>query len=85
MVKIGEIEVPIDYFNLPDEDKKQLVKKLYEGMYETVDKMATPGYNRTILLYQIIQSSVITNRLEENYEICQILTDVEKYMDEQTN
>lgn len=85
MVKVGDIEVPKEYFTLKDEDRKELVNRLYDQMFLMVDKMANPAYDRNKILYQIILSSIITNTKEENYEICQILYDIQKLMDEERN
>ena len=85
MVKVGDIEVPKEYFTLKDEDRKELVNRLYDQMFLMVDKMANPAYDRNKILYQIILSSIITNTVEENYEICQILYDIQKLMDEERN
>jgi hypothetical protein len=85
MVKVGDIEFPKEYFTLKDEDRKELVNRLYDQMFLMVDKMANPAYDRNKILYQIILSSIITNTVEENYEICQILYDIQKLMDEERN
>ena len=85
MVKVGDIEVPKEYFTLEEEVKKELINRLYDVMFQMVDKMANPAYDRNKILYQIILSSIITNTKEENYEICQILYDLQKLMDEERN
>lgn len=85
MIKIGEIEIPFDYFRLKQKDKEEIISEVYDSMYKVVDQMATPGYNRYDLLEQIIASSMITNTVEENYEICQLLLDIKKILDEKRN
>ena len=80
-VKIGEIEVPINYFELDDEHKDYLIQGLIEVMIEMLHK-ETPIYiDRIQLLKRMFESSIITNLEEENFEIVQILHDSLKKLD----
>lgn len=80
-VKIGEIEVPINYFELDQDSKDYLINGLIEVMIEMLHK-ETPIYlDRIMLLRKMFESSIITNLEEENFEIVQILHDCLKKID----
>ncbi len=81
-VKIGELEVPFEYFDLSEEERNIIIDEVYNSMLLLIDRTANPAYNRKEILAQIIESSLITNIEEENYEICQVLFDLKKHINE---
>lgn len=81
-VKIGELEIPFEYFDLTEEERNILIDEVYNSMLLLIDRVANPAYNRKEILEQIIESSLITNREQENYEICQVLFDLKKHINE---
>lgn len=76
--KIGEIEIPSSYFNLPDEEKAAICIGIFDIMLAMINKNAQPEINRLMILNKMLESSIITNEEEENYEICALLTDIQK-------
>lgn len=82
MVKIGELEVPFDYFSFNQKDKDDIVEQVYEVLYKMIDELANPAIDREELILHIIDSSIITNKESENYEICQILIDLKTKLNE---
>lgn len=84
-VKIGEIDVPKDYFTLSIEDKKEVCEYMADKIYTMLNKSVTEKEERDYLANQIIKSSLITNELEENYEMCQVLVDIRNLINEPTD
>jgi hypothetical protein len=82
MIKIGEIEIPINYFELSKEEKDYLIEQLYNMFIQTIEGRINPAFETKEIMKSILQSSIISNRKDENYEICQILIDIEKRLDE---
>lgn len=84
-VEIGEIEIPLEYFNLPVDEKETLCLEIMNAMIEVLDKTLKPNFDRKEALDLILQSSIMTNIKTEQYEICQFLSDVRKLLNEQTS
>lgn len=76
IVKIGELEVPIEYFKFNDEEKHAICVNIMNGMLTLLDKELGKGVDRTDILYKLLQSSIISNEMEESYEICEVLKDI---------
>lgn len=81
-VKIGDVDIPREYFDLKQKDKKELCEYIADKIYLMVDRSRQIGVNRDALVDLIIQSSLITNEEEENYEMCQVLVDIRKLINE---
>jgi hypothetical protein len=84
-VEIGEIEIPLEYFNLSVDEKETLCLEIMNAMIEVLDKTLKPNFDRKEVLDLILQSSIMTNIKTEQYEICQFLSDVRKLLNEQTS
>lgn len=81
-VKIGELEIPADYWSLDSQDKRALCLTIIDGIITLLDKQVPPEFSRTVFLSKLIESSIISNTEEENYEICQVLTDIQSILNE---
>jgi len=78
-IKVGELEIPADYFSLPQEDKDVICNSILESILYLLEKHVDNEYfNRKMVLERIIESSIITNEMEENYEVAGVLFDVQK-------
>lgn len=84
-VSIGDIDIPTDYFKMSETDKRTICEFLTNKMYLLIDKNVDPKLNRLMVLEKIIESSIITNEMDESYEVCQVLVDMRKLLNEQTN
>ena len=81
-VKVGELEIPTDYFNMDEIDKKELCLLIIDTIMTALDKNISPEYNRISILNTLLDSSIQTNVEEENYEICQVLKDIKQIVNE---
>jgi hypothetical protein len=77
-IKLSEIEIPSDYFELNEEEREAVCIGTLNFMLEILDKQLKPEVNRMLALESLIESSIITNQEDELYEICAVLTDVRK-------
>jgi len=81
-IKIGELEVPVDYFNFSKEDKEILCNKVMDAMLYVLDRQLKPDLDRIEILDKLLESSIITNQEEEEYEVCQVLMDIRTLINE---
>ena len=75
-VKVGELEVPVDYFKYDKEDKEILCNEIMDMMLHILDRQLRPDIDRMQILDKLLESSIITNQEQEEYEICQVLKDI---------
>ena len=75
--KIGEIEIPIDYFDMTADEKHSVCLGLFEVMIDTLNRTAKPEYDRFMILDKLLDSSIQTNVEDENYEIAAVLRDIQ--------
>lgn len=82
MVKIGHLDVPVDYFTLPVDEKEVICNSILESMLYILEKHIDPEVNRFDILNKIIDSSIIMNEDNENYEVAGVLLDIRKMINE---
>jgi hypothetical protein len=84
-IKVGEIDVPMDYFKFPKEDKEILCNEIMDAMLHMLDRQLRPNLDRLKILDKLLESSIITNQDQEEYEICQVLMDIRTLINEPEN
>ena len=82
-IKVGELEVPIDYFKFTKNEKEIVCIEIMDAMLHLLDKQLRPDLDRIMILDKLLESSIITNQEQEEYEICQVLVDIRTIMNEQ--
>lgn len=82
MVKIGHLDVPVDYFTLPIDEKEVICNAILESMLYLLEKHIDPDINKNYLLNKIIDSSILMNEHDENYEVAGVLLDIRKMINE---
>jgi len=81
-VRLGEIEIPDDYFKLTEDQKKEICLELLDNMLRVINKRIRPEINHIHFLEKLLVSSIQTNVENEKYEICQVLDDIRKLINE---
>jgi hypothetical protein len=81
-IKVGEIEIPKDYWKLDLDKRRELCETLVDTLLLVLDKQIRPDMNRLRVLDLLLISSIITNEKDENYEICQVLQDLRLLINE---
>jgi hypothetical protein len=84
-VKIGELEVPVDYFNFCEEDRNILCNEVMDAMLHILDKQLKSDLDRLEVLDSLLQSSIITNQEQEEYEVCAVLLNIRTLIHEPKN
>jgi hypothetical protein len=81
-IKVGELEIPADYFSMDEEYKKELCLILVDAIITAIDKHVNPKLDRVEILDKMLDSSIQTNEQDENYEVCQFLNDIKQIINE---
>jgi len=81
-IDIGYIDIPVDYFKLGPEERKVLCELVIDNLYKIVDKQLKPEVDRIEALNDIFDSTIEMNEKEENYELCQVLMEIKKNLNE---
>ena len=84
-IKVGELEIPADYFKLPDEDKKEICSFLLDTILNILEKELSPMAEKKQVLNFLLESSIMTNEMDETYEVAAVLRDIKKLLDEQNS
>jgi hypothetical protein len=83
VVKVGEIEVPMDYWSISEGEKTVFCLTIIDSILTILDKQVRPDLDRLYIFKKLIESSLVTNEMDENYEVCQVLKDIRKIIDEE--
>jgi hypothetical protein len=81
-IKLAELEIPVNYFSFTDEEKKALCTEVMDAMLHMLDKQLNPAANRMVVLDRLLESSIMTNVEEEQYEIAGMLNDIRNLINE---
>ena len=81
-IDIGFIDVPKGYEKLTDENKSNICDLLIDRLLFVLDKELPVQIGRVSFLVSVLESSLITNEEQENYEICSVLRDTLKRINE---
>lgn len=81
-VDLGEIKIPKYYHNFTQEEKKLVCDKIIDTLLEHIDEHLEPDEDRIEFLNMVFKSTLITNEMEENYEVCQVIRDAQNRLNE---
>lgn len=84
-IKVGELEIPADYFKLSEEDRKEICSFLLDTILKILEKELNPTTEKIEVLKVLLESSIITNEMDETYEVAAVLRDIKKLLDEQND
>ena len=76
IISVGELDVPSEYFELTDKEKKIVLIHILEAMLKVIDAKVPVYINKIDVLRNIINSSIETNVEAENFEMCSVLRDL---------
>jgi hypothetical protein len=76
-IKVGHLDVPEDYFSMPKEDRQVVCNTILESILYILERHINDDrVDKLNVLNRLIDSSIITNQHEENYEVCGVLMDI---------
>lgn len=83
-IDLGFIDIPIDYSTFTEDQKSRLCDKLIDALIVYIDKELeyAPFINRITFLNEVLESTLITNEYYENYEVCSVIRDCKKRLNE---
>jgi hypothetical protein len=84
-IKVGELEIPADYFKLTEEDRREICLFLLDTILNILNKELNPAAEKITILKLLLESSIQTNEMDETYEVAAVLRDIKKLLDEQNS
>jgi ankyrin repeat protein len=81
-IKVGELEIPLTYWEMDEQDKNDLCLTIMDSMLIILDKHLNEGLNRIDVLDKMLESSIMVNTQTEEYEICEVMTRIRKLINE---
>ena len=81
-IKVGELEIPADYWTLSPDIKREVCLTIVDAIITVLDEQISPRLNRMDVLERLLESSIQSNEMDENYEVCQVLMDIKQLINE---
>ena len=82
---MNSVKVPNNYHELTHQEKKDSCIGLLETIYDIIIKSTNTKYSKLDLIYKILESTLIHHETLEDYEVCSLISDTRKILDEQKN
>lgn len=80
-VKVGEVELPTNYWSLSEDEKIILSFQILDCMTSLLNEHLDHHINKVQALDKLIDSSIKTNLENEQYEIVDALNKIRKIID----
>lgn len=80
---LDQIKAPDNYFQLSDEEKKDICMGLLETIYDIIIRTKGNNVSKLELIESVLDSTLKYNEELEQFEHCQVLYDTKKLLDEQ--
>jgi len=81
-IKVGELEIPLTYWEMSEQDKNDLCLTIMDSMLIILDRNLNDGLNRMDILDKMLESSIMVNTQHEEYEICEVMNRIRKLINE---
>lgn len=81
-IKVGELQIPESYWDMTKEDKDQLCLTIMDSMLTILDHTLNKDINRIDVLDSLLESSLMVNEYEENYEVCEVMNRIRELINE---
>lgn len=82
-LKLDEIKAPDNYFELEEQEKIDVCVGILETMYEMILRMTNPNHTDKVeLMRQILEATLTHHEMIEEFEVCQVLYDTQKLLNE---
>jgi hypothetical protein len=80
--QIGNIDIPSEYNTYTQEEKVAVCNKILDKIMTVVDKELPPYINRMTFIDEVLESTLESNEQEEKYEVCSVIRDIVKLINE---
>jgi hypothetical protein len=81
-VDLGWVDIPKNYNQYTYKEKKAVCNRLIDLLLLEIDRELDPTINRISFLEDVLESSLISNEQLEHYEVCEVLLDCRKLLNE---
>jgi hypothetical protein len=81
-IKLADVDIPKNYSKFSNDEKRAICNKLIDVLLFHIDKDLDPQYDRIEFLDDVFESSMISNEQMELYEICEVLYDCRKLLND---
>jgi hypothetical protein len=81
-IELGWIQIPKKYIDFEKEQRDVVCNRLIDILLKHIDRDLAPEYNRIDFLEDVLESSILSNLEQEQYEICSVLRDCIKLLNE---
>ena len=82
-LKLANLEIPKDLWSMSDEKRREItltVKFFLEGL---IKRQLGVRVNKQKFLKQLIESTIIVNEEQQNYEICAVMVSVKELIEQE--
>lgn len=80
--ELGYIDIPTNYYSMNEQEKEVVCVDLFNKIITLVDRELPPYMSRIQFIDEVLRSTLITNEEEENYEVCSVIKDIMKIINE---
>lgn len=83
-VKIAEIDIPVKYSKYTKKQKQAVCDEIIDMLLRHIESQIDDDteINRMTLLDSVFESTILTNEEYENYEVCQVILDCRKRLND---
>ena len=76
------VSIPTNYFELSQEEKKEICLGLLETIYDTIIKNTPAHFSKLELFNRVLEQTIQHHEKIEEYEVCGLLYDTKRILDE---
>jgi hypothetical protein len=80
---LKDVFIPDDYFEMDSVNKETMCLFLIDKLLNFISDRYEEEYDRKHILNQLIDHSIESNIIEEQYEVAAVLRDIKKILNEQ--
>lgn len=80
-----DFEIPEDYLSMNKFEREAICLVLISHLLTLIEKEIHPMYSRMEIMNTLLTHTITLHEQQEMYEVCQVLNDVKKLVNEQTN
>lgn len=81
-LKLADIEIPKDLWKLKPEERTELVISVKTFLERLVNTQISKRADKKYFMKKLLESSIIVNEQEEQYEICSVMKEIKDMIDE---
>ena len=82
-IELGFIDIPVRYPKFTKKQKNALCDKIIDMLLHHIETQIDDNeINKMTLLDSVFESTILTNEEYENYEVCQVILDCRKRLND---